>query len=85
MPVRSSRYKLEIHSCYLHTKTVYYIYLDIVFWTYYIFLLHTCMWHAICGEMASLLTSNFVRRGFKPVSGKTRDYAIGICCSSAKE
>ena len=34
--------------------------------------------------MVSMLTSSVVDRGFKPRSGQTKDYAIGICCFSAK-
>jgi hypothetical protein len=34
--------------------------------------------------MASVLTSSAVDRGFKPISGQTKDYEIGICCFTAK-
>jgi hypothetical protein len=34
--------------------------------------------------MVSVLTSSAVARGFKPRSGQTKDYEIGICCFSAK-
>jgi len=34
--------------------------------------------------MASMLVSSAVDRGFEPLSGQTKDYKIGICCSSAK-
>ena len=34
--------------------------------------------------MVSVLTSSVVDRGFKPRSGQTKDYKIGICCFSAK-
>ena len=42
------------------------------------------MMNCIGGVMASLLTSNPLDRGFKPWSGQTKDYTIGICCFSAK-
>ena len=32
----------------------------------------------------SMLASSAVDRGFKPWSGQTKDYKIGICCFSAK-
>ena len=38
----------------------------------------------IGGVMISVLTSSAVDRGFEPRSGKTKDYEIGICCSSTK-
>ena len=34
--------------------------------------------------MISVLTSSAVDHGFKPRSGQTKDYKIGICCFSAK-
>jgi hypothetical protein len=34
--------------------------------------------------MVSVLTSSVVDSGFKPRSGQIKDYAIGICCFSAK-
>jgi hypothetical protein len=34
--------------------------------------------------MVSVLASSTVDRGFKPRSGQTKDYKIGICCFSAK-
>jgi hypothetical protein len=34
--------------------------------------------------MVSMLASIVVDRGFKPRSGQTKDYKIGICCFSAK-
>ena len=34
--------------------------------------------------MVSVLASCVVDRGFEPRSGQTKDYAIGICCFSAK-
>jgi hypothetical protein len=34
--------------------------------------------------MVSVLASSAVGRGFEPRSGQTKDYAIGICCFSAK-
>jgi hypothetical protein len=37
----------------------------------------------IGGVMASVLVSSVVDRGFKPRSGQTKDYKIGICCFSA--
>jgi hypothetical protein len=34
--------------------------------------------------MISVLASSAVDFGFKPRSGQTKDYKIGICCFSAK-
>jgi hypothetical protein len=34
--------------------------------------------------MVNLLSLSVLDHGFKPQSGKTTDYAIGICCFSAK-
>ena len=34
--------------------------------------------------MVSMLASIAVDRGFKPRSGQTKDYKIGICCVSVK-
>ena len=34
--------------------------------------------------MVSVLASSVVDRGFESRSGQTKDYAIGICCFSAK-
>jgi hypothetical protein len=34
--------------------------------------------------MVSILASSVVDREFKPRSGQTKDYKIGICCFSAK-
>ena len=34
--------------------------------------------------MVSVLPSSAVDRGFEPRFGQTKDYAIGICCFSAK-
>ena len=34
--------------------------------------------------MVSVLASSAVARGFKPRSGQTKDYKIGICCFSIK-
>jgi hypothetical protein len=34
--------------------------------------------------MVRVLASSVVNRGFDPRSGQTKDYAIGICCFSAK-
>jgi hypothetical protein len=34
--------------------------------------------------MVSVLASSAIYRGFKPRSGQTKDYTIGICCFSAK-
>ena len=39
--------------------------------------------NCISGVMVSMLVSNAVDRGFKPQSGQTKDYKIGICCFSA--
>ena len=38
----------------------------------------------INGVRVSVLASSVVYRGFKPRSGQTKDYKIGICCFSAK-
>ena len=38
----------------------------------------------IVGVMGSVFASSVVDRGFEPRSGKTKDYAFGICCFSAK-
>ena len=34
--------------------------------------------------MVSMLTSSAIDHGFKPCSGQTKDYKIGICCFSFK-
>jgi hypothetical protein len=34
--------------------------------------------------VVGVLVSSAVDRGFEPRSGQTKDYAIGICCFSAK-
>ena len=34
--------------------------------------------------MVNMLASSAVDHGFKPRSGQTKDYKIGICCFSAK-
>jgi hypothetical protein len=38
----------------------------------------------ISGVMVSVLATSAVDRGFKPISGQTKDYKIGICCFSTK-
>ena len=38
----------------------------------------------IGGVMVSVLALSAVDRGFKPPTGQTKDYKIGICCFSAK-
>ena len=40
--------------------------------------------HRIGGVMATVLASSAVDRVFEPRSSQTKDYAIGICCFSAK-
>ena len=35
--------------------------------------------------MVSVLASGVVDRGFKPQSGQTKNYKIGICCFSDKQ
>jgi hypothetical protein len=40
--------------------------------------------NCISGVMVSMLASNAVDRGFKPRSGQTKYYEIGICCFSTK-
>ena len=34
--------------------------------------------------MISVLVSSVIDRMFEPLLGQTKDYAIGICCFSAK-
>jgi hypothetical protein len=34
--------------------------------------------------MVRMLTSSVVDHGFKPRSGQTKDYEMGICCFSAR-
>ena len=41
-------------------------------------------WNRIDGVMISMLASSVVDCGFKPLSGQTKDFQIGICCVSAK-
>ena len=43
-----------------------------------------CVLNRIGGVMVSVLALSAVDRGFKPLSGQTKDYKIGICCFSAK-
>ena len=38
----------------------------------------------IGGVIVSVLTSSAVDCGFKPLSGQTKDYKMGICCFSAE-
>jgi hypothetical protein len=40
--------------------------------------------HRIGGAMVTVLASSAVDRVFEPRSSQTKDYAIGICCFSAK-
>ena len=40
--------------------------------------------NSIGGVMISVLASSAVDRSFEPRSGRTKDYEIDICCSSAK-
>jgi hypothetical protein len=42
------------------------------------------LYNCIIGVEVSVLTSSAVDRWFKPQSGQTKDYEIGICCFSAK-
>jgi hypothetical protein len=42
------------------------------------------MMNCIGGVMVSVLASSALDYGFKPRSGQTKDYKIGICCFSAK-
>ena len=46
--------------------------------------LHHLLMNCIAGVMVSVLASSAVDRGFKPRSGQTKDYKIGICCFPAK-
>jgi hypothetical protein len=39
---------------------------------------------ASCEKTSSVLATSAVDRKFKPRSGQTKDYKIGICCFSAK-
>jgi hypothetical protein len=41
-------------------------------------------WNRIGDVMVNVVASSAVDRGFEPQSGQTKDYAIGICCFSAK-
>ena len=41
-------------------------------------------YYCILGVMVTVLASGVVDCGFKPQTGKTKDYKIGICCFSAK-
>jgi len=36
------------------------------------------------GVIVSVHASSAVDRGFEPLSGQTKDYKIGICCSFGK-
>jgi len=40
--------------------------------------------NCISGIMVSWLASSAIDRGFKPRSGQTKDYKIGLCCFSTK-
>ena len=40
--------------------------------------------YRIGGVMVSVLASSAVDHGFKPWSGQTKEYKIGMCCFSAK-
>ena len=40
--------------------------------------------NCISGVMVNMLTLSVVDPGFKPRSGQTKDYKIGICCFSTK-
>ena len=54
-------------------------------WTHWI--LDICLvvlFNCMGGVMVSVLASSAVDCGFKPWSGQTKDYNIGICCFSAK-
>jgi hypothetical protein len=43
-----------------------------------------CLFVKISIVMVSVLALSAVDHGFKPWSGQTKDYKIGICCFSAK-
>jgi hypothetical protein len=45
---------------------------------------YTCMENYIGGVIVSVLVSSSVDRKFKPWSGQSKDYKIGICCFSTK-
>ena len=40
--------------------------------------------NGICGVIVRVLVSSAVYRWFKPRSGQTKDYKIGMCCFSDK-
>ena len=42
------------------------------------------LFNRIDGIMVNMLASSAVDHGFKPQSGQTKNYKIGICCFSAK-
>jgi hypothetical protein len=42
------------------------------------------LFNRIDGVMVNMLASSAVDHGFKPQSGQTKNYKIGICCFSAK-
>ena len=46
--------------------------------------MYTSKCNRIRGVMVSVLTRSAVDHRFKPLSGQTKDYKIGICCFSAK-
>ena len=60
----------------------------VVFFVLFFFFLCTLrcqfLWNRIGGVVVSVLASRAVYRGFKPRSGQTKEYKIGICCFSAK-
>ena len=43
-----------------------------------------CVLNRIGGVMVSVLTLSAVDRGFKPLSGQTKDYKSCVCCFSVK-
>ena len=46
--------------------------------------LQTSTYNSMGGIMVSILASSVVDHGFEPQSGETKDYKIGISCTSAK-
>jgi hypothetical protein len=61
-----------------------YVVIDLAFLKQSFNLILSCLYR-IDGVMVSVLVSNAVDRGFEPRSGQNKEYAIGICCFSAKE
>ena len=68
-------------------RSIRFIIVEIVHYLHTIFLWifsNQCILNHIGCVMVSVLASGAVDRGFKPWSGQTKDYKIGICCFSTK-